>query len=883
MKFLLTALFLCTLTFTQAQMPSGNRGAGAAQSMSGRMYGRLVDAKTGKGIDAASVQMVQSKFDTVSRTRKDVVIAGMLTNRTGEFSLENLPLYGNMKLKITAIGYKTIDQKAAFEVKMGGDMSTMLSALDKDLGNLKMEADAQTLENVTVTASKPTMTMAIDRKVFNVEKNLTSVGGTAVDVMRNVPSIQVDIDGNVSLRNSSPTIFVDGRPTTLTLDQIPAETIASVEVITNPSAKYDASGGTAGILNIVLKKNRRAGYNGNLRAGIDSRGKANLGADINVRQGKVNVFASANLRQFKSISDGETDRSTYQSNPNSYLFQKDRTISEGMFGFGRFGVDYFINNRNTLSLSGNVGQGKFESSNTSLINTDSLYTSGTVTTKTNRVSETESDFKNLGLTLGYKRNFTKPGRELTADINFNNRSNESVNFLSTDIFKGTSQIGALRQRIDGGGDNQFLTVQTDYITPINSKMKVEGGLRAQIRHFDNLQDFYIQAPGSNDYVKQPRVSSSYSYTDRVYAAYGNLSGMKDKWGYQFGMRVESSDYDGTLKTVNELSKDTVVSYGNSFPVSLFPSVFLSYKISDTEDFQLNYSRRINRPSFFQLNPFTDYSDLLNLRRGNPDLTPEFTNSIELSYSKTFKNNSNFLASLYFKNTNNLITSIQVKDSLIIQDSLQSVLVNTFTNANASYIGGLELTYRTTVKKWWELSTNLNLFTSKIDIDDPSAVEQDIFPSWFFKVNNTFKLPKNFTVQLSGDYTSKTVLAPNSGGGGFGGGRGGGGGMGGMFGAPASTAQGFVRPNYGVDIAIRYEFMKNKAASVSLNVNDIFRTRVNDVYSESIFFVQNSWRRRDPQIFRLNFSYRFGKMDMQLFKRKNMRGERESMMNMGDGM
>jgi outer membrane receptor protein involved in Fe transport len=880
MKYLfLTFLWMSTLAL-QAQMPAGaNRGAGAAQSMTGRMYGKLVDAKTGKGIDAASVQMIQSKFDTVSRTRKDVVIAGMLTSRTGEFALEGLPLYGNMKLKITAIGYKTIDQKAAFEAKPGGDMSQMLAAMDKDLGNLKMEADAQTLENVTVTASKPTMTMAIDRKIFNVEKNLTSVGGTAVDVMRNVPSLQVDIDGNVSLRNSSPTIFVDGRPTTLTLDQIPAETIASVEVITNPSAKYDASGGNAGILNIVLKKNRKAGYNGNLRAGIDSRARANLGADINVRQGKVNVFASANLRQFKSISDGETERSTFQGNPNSYLFQKDRTISEGMFGFGRFGVDYFIDNRNTLSLSGNVGRGNFESNNTSNIKTDSLYSNGVVSTITDRISESESNFKNLGLTLGYKRNFTKPGRELTADINFNARSNESINYLTTDIFKGSTQIGALRQRIDGGGDNQFVTIQTDYVTPVSAKVKLEGGLRAQIRHFDNLQDFFIQAPGSNDFVKQPRVSSVYSYTDRVYAAYGNVSGKEKKLGYQFGLRVESSDYDGTLKTVNESNKDTTVTYGNSFPISLFPSIFLSYKLTETSDLQFNYSRRVNRPNFFQVNPFTDYSDLLNLRRGNPDLTPEFTNSIELSYSKTMKNNSSFLASLYFKNTNDLITSIQIKDSLIIQDSLRSVLVNTFTNANASYIGGLELTYRTNLKKWWEMSANLNLFTSKIDITDPSAVEQDLFASWFLKVNNTFKLPKNFTVQLSGDYTSKTVLPPNSGGGG--GGRGGG--MGGFFGAPASTAQGYIRPNYGVDIAIRYEFLKNKAGSLSLNVNDIFRTRVTDVYSESTFFVQNSWRRRDPQIFRLNFSYRFGKMDMQLFKRKNMRGERESMMNMGDGM
>jgi outer membrane receptor protein involved in Fe transport len=190
----------------------------------------------------------------------------------------------------------------------GADMSAMLNAIDKDLGNIKLEIDAQVLGSVTVVSSKPQFQLGIDRKIYNVEKDVIAAGGTAVDVMKNVPSLSVDLDGNVTLRNNTPQIFVDGRPTTMQLEQIPADAIESVEIITNPSAKYDASGGTSGILNIVLKKNKKVGYNGSLRSSIDSRAKIGLGADFSLRQNKINVFGSANYNQRKSISTGYTDR-----------------------------------------------------------------------------------------------------------------------------------------------------------------------------------------------------------------------------------------------------------------------------------------------------------------------------------------------------------------------------------------------------------------------------------------------------------------------------------------------------------------------------------------------------------------------------------------------
>ncbi|ULQ54366.1 TonB-dependent receptor [Flavihumibacter fluvii] len=879
-KKLLVFLSLVYCAISVAQIPSGAGGArpnagGAAMNI-GHFYGRIVEKASNKGIEAASVQLIQSKFDTLTKKRKDTLVAGMLTDKRGEFSFENLAIMSSYRLKITAIGFKEIDQKVGFEFKPGGgDMSRALSAVDKDLGNLKMEADATTLANVTVTGSKPLVTSSIDRKVFNVEKNINSAGGTAVDVMKNVPSLQVDLDGNVTLRNASPQIYVDGRPTTLTLEQIPADAISTVEVITNPSAKFDASGGTAGILNIVLKKNKKIGYSGNLRGGVDMRGKVNGGADFNLRQNKINLFGNVNYNQRKSISDGETERLSSFGKPITELHQYDHSVNEGRFAFGRFGADYFINNRNTITAGISLVGGKFKPRTVSDIFVDTLYEGSTTQSYSQRNSNTEGSFQNLGSSLGYKHNFSKPGKELTADLNFNKSHNESNNNVLTYIYPiAGSELNsrAYNQLLAGEGNNKFFTAQTDFVNPLSENAKLEMGLRAQLRGVDSRNDIAQRLPDGT-IVPLEELSSKYKNSDQVYAAYTSFSNKYKKLGYQLGLRVESSSYEGTVYSTTATMKDTSQYFSNTFPLSLFPSIFLKYDLGKQQDLQFSYTRRINRPNFFQLFPFTDYSDSLNLNRGNPDLKPEFTNSLEGSYMKTYENSNNLMGSIYLKHTENQITRIQQKEANPI--SGDTVLINTYTNANSSFVGGIELTSKTIFYKWWELNANLNLYTSKINIDDPNVVEQDNMFSYFFKLNNTFRLPKNFTVQLSGEYTSKTILPPGGSGGGnrFGGG---------FMGGPSNSAQGYVRPTYYVDLSVKYEFLKNKAAAVTLSWSDIFRTRVNDVHSESAFFIQDAFRRRDPQFLRLGFSYRFGKFDASLFKRKNIRGEMQNMQNAGEG-
>ncbi len=854
------ALSLVFVSVIAISQPSGRPGGG--QMPTGRFYGKIVEASTGKPIEYASVQLFQNKMDTVTKKRKETMITGMLTKANGEFTLENVPVMGQSILRISVIGYKETSQTISFDRPAPGDAGGMMSALDKDLGNIKIAIEEKLLDNVTVTASNPGLRLGIDRKIFNVDKNIVSAGGTAVDVMKNVPSVNVDLDGNVTMRNNTPQVFIDGRPTTMSLDQIPADAIESVEIITNPSAKFDASGGTAGILNIVLKKNKKVGYNGSVRTNIDSRGRVGLGGDINLRQEKINLFLNGNFNQRKSISTGTTDRTTFGT-PTTVLHQEDESTMQGNFRFIRAGMDYFIDNRNALSLSGNFVRGKMNPNSINNMETD-ILTTPPGTWLSLRESNSENNFRNTGAMLGYKRNFPKAGHELTADVTYNASRNWSSNLIRTDSLDISSKqvMKTSSQRQNGRGENENFIFQVDYTNPINAKSKFETGARVTVRNVDNRNDFFNIESGLPVYNQL--LSVNYNSTDKVYAGYATYSNMIKDFGYQLGMRMESSDYVGNLP-------DKGQQFNINFPVSFFPSVFLNQKLKGDNELQLNYTRKINRPNFFQLYPYTDLTDSLNISRGNPNLKPEFTNSVELSWQKTFKKNrDNFLASIYYKNTNDLITRFQVKEPHPING--EDIIVNTYINATSSYVTGLEMVLKVKMTKWWDMTTNMNLFTSKIKLDDPAQIEQDQFMSWFGKVNNTFKLAKSLTMQLSGDYQSKTILPPGSGGGGRGGG-GFGGGMGGF--GQASTSQGFVRANYFVDAGLRFEFMKNRQASLSLNMNDILKTRRQEIFSQSPFSIQNVFRRRDPQVLRLSFNWRFGKFDANLFKRKNNR-------NQGDG-
>lgn len=865
MKLILSLFSLLLSLQLIAQAPGGRTGGGGQMNI-GRFYGKIVDSKTNKPIDAASVQLYQNRMDTATKKRKDVLVNGQLTKGNGDFSLEGLSPMGNYKLLVTAIGFKTIEQTISFGLKPGGAPEDMMAMLDKDLGNIKLETDVQQLSEVVVTADKPTLQLGIDRKIFNVEKNIVSQGGTGVDVMRNVPTVNVDIDGNVTMRNSAPQIFVDGRPTVLTLDQIPADAIQSIELITNPSAKYDASGGQSAIINIVLKKNRRVGYSGSVRTGVDMRGRINGGGDINIRQGKVNFFANIGLNQRKSIGFGETDRNNFGDQIPNTIFTRNRSISEGMFNFGRAGFDFLLDNRNTLTISGNFGGGNFDLLNQDYLRYDSAY-STPKSIWSYRETNGMNKFRNAGASASFKHNFPRAGKEFTVDVNYNKSRSENDQVIEDTKWFDKDWTNLYRketQNINAGGNNSLVVAQVDYADPINENIKFEAGARSQIRYFESFQRNSFNGGPVNS-----ALSNEFKYIDYVHAAYATYSQKikKANFNYQAGLRVESSKYDG--EQVGKPGR-----FQNQFPLAFFPSIFLSKTFAAKQDIQLNYSRRINRPSFFQLLPNTDYTDIFNYQTGNPNLKPEFTNSLELTYQKTYgEKNNTFLATLFGKQTNNLISRYLYKGKL--GESTDSANITTWVNANRSYAAGVELVFRNTVSKWWEINYNINVYYSKIDGSDISADLANERTSYTVKLNNSFRLGKGWSMQLSGDYNSRSILPVSSGGGGGGrGGRGGGGfGGGGFGGGNVSTTQGYIDDNYYVDFGVRKEFkIKKNTAAVALNWSDVFSTRRNNVFSQSSILEQYSWRRRDPTFVRLNFNYRFGKFDASLFKRKNARSE-----------
>jgi ferric enterobactin receptor len=870
MKKLLTIISLLIFTITtNAQMPQGKpSGSFTTQGNIGRIYGKIVGAD-GKPLSDVSVMVLQKKFDTMSKKNKEVLVKAMATKANGNFDFDQLPLMGSLQLKISATGFASYNQPVSFMPKTGattlpnpsatGAPGGAMPSFEKDFGNIALTIDTKQLQSVVVTASAPGIKLNGDRKIFNVEKNIMSTGGTGIDVMRNVPSVNVDIDGNVTLRNSAPQLLVDGRPTTLTLDQIPADVIESVEVITNPSAKYDASGGGAGILNIVLKKNKKTGYNGNVRAGIDKRGAINSGLDFNLRQNKFNISAAVNINQNKSRTSGTTNRLNLLDTPQTSVFQNNFNKTKGAFIFGKIGIDYFITNRSTLSLSGIRVHGEFNPNEVIDITTDSLYSIGKTSNTSQRNTSGNRSFNGRGLVFGFKHLFPKEGEELTIDANYFGGKNNNNSLFTTNYFTNNPGIvtNSELEKATGFGSDKNMVIQSDYVLPLSKKSKLETGIRAAIRSRVNNNNNYVYDETIQDYLVIPSAVSNYKNTDNVYAGYATYSGSKKDFTYKIGVRAESSSYKGELLNTGD-------KFSNKYAVSLFPSVFLSQKLKNKQDLQFSYTRRINRPNFFQLIPYTDYTDKLNITKGNPNLKPEFTQALELSYLKTFKGNNTLLGSVYYKHTDNLITRYLNQEINPITGNTD--LLNTYINANSSYATGAELTAQNFLTKWWDISTNLNVYNSKVNTSNiNNSASQNALWSLFGKFNSNFKLPSNFAIQFTTTYQSKTNLPINN--------------NPGMGGPPMmqsqSASQGYIKPSWGMDLAVKKSFLKNNAASVSLSINDIFKTRISSQYSSSSYFVQDYSRLRDPQMVRLNLSYRFGKIDASLFKRKSSKGEQNA--------
>jgi outer membrane receptor protein involved in Fe transport len=862
--------FATTLTFIflsfivgHAQPPAAPKGSAGKQGPPpsiGRAYGKVTDS-TGQPMGAVTAVVLKSTVDPTTKKKKLVLLKGMDTKANGEFNFEDLPIVTPLVLRLSATGFKsqdvpfTIMPAAPAAAPAGGQTNASpygaIPSFEKDLGLVKLHNKVEDMAAATVTAAPPTMRLDMDKKVFNVEKNIVSAGGTGLDVMRNVPSVNVDIDGNVTLRGGSPTIFVDGRPTTLTLDEIPADAIESVEVITNPSAKYDASGGGGGILNIVLKKNRKKGYNGSVSAGVDSHGAPNALVGLSARQGKINLSLNGMYNGSNGKTVGHTDRYTYLGETTE-LLQTDLTRNKGHFLFGQIGLDYFVSNKTTLSGSYIKVHGLFNPTDNAQLQTDSIGAPDKSVTYATRTSPSSREFDVNGGQLGMKHLFAKKDEEWTADANYFGVTSNSNAYYYTDYFTGlpgSAIASTSAEQTLGTNTPHFYTLQTDFTDPIGKKSKLEAGLRAAIQHLNNNSNTYT-LDGNAKPILDTLGASDYTSNNSVYAAYVTFTSAIKNFSYSVGLRGESSNYKGTLLNT------TIPPFSNSYPLSLFPSIFLSQKFNHDQELQFSATRKVSRPTFFELIPYTNYSDSLNITRGNPNLIPQFTDNFEVTYMKTLPHNNTLLLSAYYKYTTNLITPFQDSGTNPVGEA---VLINTYENATDEYTYGAEATATYNFTHWWDASLNLNLYNSYINTGNLNTPSQPALWSYFGKFNSNFKLPDNFTIQLTATFQSKTQLPINQ--------------NANSFGPPnpamMASSQGYLKSYYGFDIAVKKTFLKNQAGSLTFTMTDIFRTRWSDQYSESAYFTQEYNRLKDPQLVRVVFAYRFGKMDLNLFKRKNM--------------
>ena len=844
MKYIIIPI-LCCFTILDASAQS-NPERGARRQPSGRVYGKVMDGKTNKGFDAASVQIIKKVADPAGGS-KDSIIAGMLTPSNGNFSFDNIPFGDSLRLFITAIGYGMLEKPIQLKFSPG------MAGLDRDLGNFKIAQEATVLENITVTGTRPALVMGIDRKIFNVDKIITATGGTAIDVMKNIPSVTVDVEGNVQLRNASPQIFVDGRPTILTLDQIPADNIERVELITNPSAKFDAAS-MAGIINVVLKKNRRVGFNGVASVSGGSPDILSSNLTLNLRQGKFNFFASGNYNQSGGRADGETFRQNKSNGVVQNYFNQYSWNNRGRkFTSARFGFDFFLDNRNTISMSQNFVKGRF--TNDEEQDQEYLSSSGITERTGERFSNGRFGFNRSSTQLNYTRKFLSPGKQLTADINYNtgtgdNQSNIINSYMNND---GTPFSLPNRVRNNGNNENDQLTVQVDLENPVGENAKFESGVRTFIHSNTSIFDAYALDQAGAE-TKLP-LSNHYKYKEVVNAFYLTYSNRINKFSYQAGLRAEQSKFDGELV-------DKGQKFGYDYPKNLrniwdalFPSLFLTRTIGEGEDIQINYTRRIRRPNFWRLNPFIDISDPLNLRQGNPALRPEYVNSFELNYNKTYKSGS-FLGVIYYRNNQGDIT--QYSDTITDAQYQQlnnaaidpNAILNTFINAQSTNSLGLDLTLQQKLAKNLEIVPNVNMRYQKVNavINDNNLSNEGF--NWEAKLITNYRIEaknswlfSNLGFQVIGEYESPEVIP-----------------------------QGRRKEQYSVDFALRKDIFKEKKGTLTFSINDVFNTNRFGIIYDTETFYQDSYRRWNVRNFRVTFTYKFGNSNFSLFKR---RGERQS--------
>ncbi|WP_192823536.1 outer membrane beta-barrel family protein [Rufibacter sp. LB8] len=822
---LLSILAFCLLwanTTLLAQNPSPVSAPTAAPSVAsvqqrgtGKIAGLVLDSTNSKPVEFATISLISVA------TGKPV--DGTVTDDRGRFTLNRVG-FGSYTLSVSFIGYETMTRKAFTLSEKDADV---------ELGRLLLKPILNKLQEVTVVGEKPLVEDKVDRMVYNAEQDITNIGGNASDVLKKVPSLTVDIDGNVQLRGSSNVrVLINNKPSSImansvadALRQIPSDMIKSVEVITSPSAKYDAEG-TAGIINIITKKNTMYGVNGSVALSGGNR-NANGNANVNVRRGKIGFTANLGThQQYNNKGENILERSNLPNASNeaflNTLRQEGRFDRQGGGIFGQFGFDADLDSSNSINAGINVYQGQFnnngfQSSVTTFRNdasrNQSIYTN----------SENRNKHNSLDLNMGYTHIF-KPQQELAV---LGQWTNGKMNILSNqDIYQDQNDLIDNLVRNTNTGFNREMTYQVDYTHPFKNKTLLEVGTKAILRHAESDAQYRTLNGSTNQ--ETSRDANAFAYDQDVYATYASY-GFKLLKNYQVksGVRFEYTDLQANyIAPVMPSFKDN---YNN-----LIPNVMISRSFK-SQTFRAGYTQRIQRPQIWYLNPFVNTQDNINYNFGNPELSPELTHSYEVGYSNYFKTSS-VNVSLYWRQTNNAIENVRtlVDDANVQPNAPEEYLrrsgnsYTTFFNIGKNATYGLSFSGNTKPMPKWNIGGSLNLNY----IDLTSTIQSNAAWQYSFNVNTGYDFGKNLALQAFGSYSS-----------------------------PRPSIQGKFSGFYYSSVSVKKDFWEKKG-SLSVGIDNPFSESIkftSELANDN--FIQNTENYNFNRNVRVSFSYRFGKVEM----------------------
>ncbi|MFD2600222.1 TonB-dependent receptor domain-containing protein [Sphingobacterium corticis] len=802
-----------------------------------QVRGVVVDAETKSPVNGASVQLLTQATQSYLR--------GTQAADDGKFSIQNIDP-STYTIRVSNVGYNDYTQ----------DNVRFPAGQQLQMDTIFLHTESKVISEVTVQGKTPSMQIGIDRKIFDVSQSLVSAGGTASELLANVPTLQVDQEGTVSLRGSSAVrILIDGKESAMAgsdigalLQTLPAEVIDKVEIMTNPSSKYDAEG-QSGVINIVLKKNARIGFNGSANVSGGSFGNAMAGVTLNYRDNKFNHFGNYNFNRRVSRSDGY-NRNTIRAVGDSLergIFADNESRRTGLNHTLRLGTDYFMTEKTTLSLAGNLSlrdNDRRQELAYTYLNFPENGTSGS------RVSQQYEDDLGLDLQFDFRRKLRQEGEEITANLSYGYSTEDGINDFN-EIFQG-SRPDILRQNQTTEMGRNW-NAQIDYVLPLGENHKFETGYRSIIRSSEDSQLSFVNRDGVNNLMPDYFLSNRFDLKNEVHALYANYQRMlTSKLGAQLGLRAEQMNLNSTYYDLDPTTPvDERATDGGFDFLRLFPSAYLTYEVGNQGDkIQLSYSRRVRRPQGWQVNPFISAADEQNLRQGNPNLRPEDIHAAEMGYSKSF-DKWNFVSTLFYRRTNDMINPLQLDPSSVdLPQEFQNASYFRWENVGQSNDLGLELISKVDVAPWWDITANANLFNNRISPTiDGAGLNRVNTINWDGNLTTNVKFMPTLSLQARGDYRS---------------GR--------------DRPQGYMNSMWGVDMAIKKDVLKNRG-SVLLNVRDVFNSRFFEMESylpDRTIEMGNRWNRR---MITLTFTYRFGIQD--LFKRDENRGE-APMGEMGGG-